>query len=109
MNGAFVRSLRSREIDVLTALDADMIQRPDEDHLRFATGQDRVLYSFNLADFYRIHERWLLESHGHAGLILAQQQRYAIGDQMRRLIRIAGSRSAESMRDRLEFLSHWGT
>jgi hypothetical protein len=39
----------ARGIDVQTALEAAMIERADEDHLAFATAQDRVLCSFSVA------------------------------------------------------------
>lgn len=50
MDGDLVRGLRSRGIDLVTAKDAAMIRRPDEEHLAFATAQSRVLYSFNILD-----------------------------------------------------------
>jgi hypothetical protein len=33
MNKGLVQALRARGIDVITALEADMIERPDEEHL----------------------------------------------------------------------------
>jgi len=85
MDQRLARTLRARGLDVQTALDADMIERPDEDHLAHAAEHDRVLYSFNVGDFYRLHTRFLEQGRGHAGVVLAQQQRYAVGEQMRRL------------------------
>ena len=38
---------------VLTASDAGMINKQDEDHLRWATREGRVLCSFNIADCTR--------------------------------------------------------
>jgi len=43
----------------------------------------------------------------HAGVVLAQQQRYAVGEQMRRLLALMASQTAEEMRNRVEFLSAW--
>jgi hypothetical protein len=43
----------------------------------------------------------------HAGIILAVQQRYSVGEQMRRLLRLIDTLTAEEMRDRIEFLSAW--
>jgi len=37
MDGDLIRGLRSRGVDVLTAADADMIRRKDEEHLSLAT------------------------------------------------------------------------
>ncbi len=48
MRHALVRALRARGVDVVTALDEEMIEREDEEHLDYATGQGRVLYSFNV-------------------------------------------------------------
>ena len=43
----------------------------------------------------------------HAGIVLAVQQRYSVGEQMRRLLRLISSLTAEEMRSRIEFLSAW--
>jgi Domain of unknown function (DUF5615) len=48
MRQALVQALRARGVDVITALEADMIERADEEHLDYATAQGRVLYSFNI-------------------------------------------------------------
>ncbi len=102
-----VRGLRSRAIDVLTAADAGMIRRKDEDHLSLATVQGRALYSFNVADFHEIHTDWMATGRVHCGIILAQQKRYSIGQQIRRLARLVGSLTEEAMKNREEFLSRW--
>lgn len=103
MDKALVSALRARGVDVLTAHDADMIERQDEDHLTYATGRGRVLYSFNVADYCRLQA----QGQPHAGLILAQQQRYSVGEQMRRLLRVVGAKPAEEMVNRIEFLGAW--
>jgi hypothetical protein len=52
---ALVTALRARGIDVQTALEAAMIERTDENHLVCAPVAGRVLCSFNVGDFYRLH------------------------------------------------------
>ena len=84
-----------------------MIRRKDEDHLSLATVQGRVLYSFNVADFHEIHTVWMATGRVHCGIILAQQKRYSIGEQIRRLIRLIGSLTDQAMKNREEFLSRW--
>lgn len=108
MRRALVRALRTRNVDAVTALDMGMIEQADEDHLAAATAQRRVLYSFNLADFYRLHRAWLAAGKSHSGMVLAQQQRYSVGEQMRRLLKLIASKSAEDMQNQAEFLSYWG-
>ena len=107
MDGDLVRGLQSRGIDVLTATAAGMIRRKDEEHLNLATAQGRALYSFNVRDFHEIHTRWTMTGRSHAGIILAQQKRYSTGEQIRRLVRLIGSRTAEAMNNREEFLARW--
>jgi hypothetical protein len=108
MDRSLVRALRTRGVDVTTALDEGMIERSDREHLDYATGQGRVLYSFNRRDFYRLHTLYLGQGKTHAGIILAHQQHYSVGEQMRRLLRLIATRSAEDMRDKVEFLGAWG-
>ncbi len=107
MDGDVVRGLRSRGVDVLTATDAGMVAREDEDHLAFATRENRVLYSFNVADYHEIHTTWIALGRDHAGLILSHQNRYSVGEQIRRILRLIGSLSAEAMRSRVEFVGRW--
>lgn len=105
MRGALVRALRAHGVDVVTALEAGMIERPDEAHLEFATREGRILYSFNVRDFHRLHQEHIARGQSHAGIILAQQQRYSVAEQMRRLLKLVSARSAEEMKNRVEFLS----
>jgi hypothetical protein len=108
MQHALVEAPRLRRIDVLTALEADRIERPDAEHLEFAATEGRVLYSFNVGDFCRLHGEFLSQEKRHAGIVLARQQQYAVGEQMHRLLKLIATRSAEEMENQLEFLSAWG-
>lgn len=107
MDQDLVQALRIRGIDVTTALEQDMIEQPDESHLAFAIAQGLVLYSFNIGDFYQLHTHYLSSGKNHAGIILSPQQRYTVGEQMRRLLRLSATLSAQDMQNRLEFLSNW--
>ncbi len=75
--------------------------------MEFAAAQTRVIYSYNVGNFCRLHAQWLTESKSHAGIILAKQKQFSVGAQMRRLVRIVNALSAEEMENRLEFLSGW--
>jgi hypothetical protein len=108
MQSPLVIGLQARGVDVLTALDAGMIEHSDEGHLEYATKQGRVLYSFNVRDFYRLHQEYLAGGKSHAGIILALQQRYSAGEQMRRLLKLIATKSAGEMKNQVEFLSAWG-
>jgi len=107
MQRAVVRGLRARGVDAITANVAGIAGATDEEQLEFARNDGRVLFSFNSSDFQRIHTQYLSRGETHAGIILASQQQYSIGERIRRLLRLVATRSAEEMRDCLEFLSDW--
>jgi len=107
MDSDLIHALRIRGVDVTSALEQRMVRWPDADHLEFATSQGRVLYSFNVGDFQQLHSEYMTQGKHHSGIILCQQQRYSLGEQMRRLLNIVGRVSAEEMRDSLIFLSAW--
>ena len=107
MDRALVRALRARGVDVPTALEEGMIKRDDTEHLDYATAQGRVLYTCNVADFCRLHTNSLAHGSSHTGMILAPQQRYSVGEQMRRLLKIIHTKSAEEIRNEVAFLQAW--
>ena len=107
MDDDLVQALRLRGADVQTALEAGLVGRPDEEHLAYAAEEGRVLYTFNVGDFMHLHGEYMSASRSHAGIVFGDQQRFSVGEQMRRLLRILALRSAEEMRDGYEFLSAW--
>ena len=108
MQHGLVIALRARRIDIVTAAEAGMINKSDEDHLERAAAEGRVLYSFNIADYYALHFSWLARGRTHAGIVLAPQQRYSVGEQLRRLLDMLNKRTAVEMQSRIEHLSVWG-
>jgi hypothetical protein len=108
MDGELIAGLRLNGLDVQSAHEAGLIETPDEVHLDFASGVGRALYTFNQADFPRIHGEWFAAGRTHAGIVVGAQQRYSVGEQIRRLIRIVTSLTAEQMVNRIEFLGSWG-
>ena len=103
-----IAAIRLRGADALGVADAAMRGRSDEDQLKWAASHGRVLYSFNRGDSCRIHSELMRAGQNHAGIILALQQQYSIGEQMRRLLHLLNTVAAENMVDRIEFLSAWG-
>lgn len=55
----------------------------------------------------RLHRIDLAEGEPHAGMNLARQQRYSVGEQMRRFLELIVPWSAEKMENRNECLSAW--
>jgi hypothetical protein len=108
MDSDLVAALRSRGVTVITAQDAGLTEKPDGEQLAFATTHECVLYTFNVSDFYRLHSQWIGAGREHAGMILAPQQRFSVGEQLRRILRLRAAMTAASMRNKAEFLGSWG-
>ena len=107
MDEDFVRALRSRNADVLTVADVGMLNKSDEEQLDWAKQNNRVIFSFNIRDFYRLHTATIEQGLSHSGIILAPQQRYGIGDLMRGVLKLINTKSSKEMQGQLEFLSNW--
>ncbi|MDQ3457889.1 MAG: DUF5615 family PIN-like protein [Deinococcota bacterium] len=104
MARALVTGLRARGVDVTTVLDEGMTGQDDVAQLEYAAERGRVLYTFNVGHFCRLHAEVLAQSRSHAGIIVVYRQRYAVGEQLRRLLALVNLRSAEEMRGCLHFI-----
>ena len=94
-----IQALNLRGVGVIGAWAAGMCERNDEEHLLWAVAESRSLYSFNVRDYCRLHAEFLAQGKSHAGIILAKQQHYSVGEQMRRLLKLAQVNSARSWGD----------
>lgn len=65
---ALLRSLRARNIDVITVKETQAEGLLDAEQLRLATQQQRVIYSHNISDFYQLHTEFVAGSENHAEL-----------------------------------------
>ena len=102
-----VQALRNAAIDVTTAAEENKLGFSDEEQLVYATNQGRVIYTFNVKDFCLLHSVFLLNNSNHAGIILGSQQRYSIGQQLRGILRLIATKSADEMINQLEFLGNY--
>jgi hypothetical protein len=102
---SLVSAFRRAGLDVLTVGDLGRQTYSDHDQLIWAAANNRVLYSYNRQDFCRLHSEFLAIGQDHAGIIVLQQQRYSIGQQLKGLLNVRDSWSAEHMINQLLFLS----
>lgn len=94
-------------MDVTSSRERDLLECSDEEQLNWASEHQRAIYTYNAADFCRLHSEFLRQGRHHAGIIIGDQQTASIGEEIKRLIRIREARTAEEMKDALEFLSGW--
>ena len=101
---SLVRALRERGIDVTTALEAGMIGHSDEEQLDHAVREERAIYTLNVGDFARLHQEYLAAGRRHCGIIVIPSQRYDVGRKIRRLVDLVETKSAQEIRNCIEFL-----
>jgi hypothetical protein len=101
---AVVQGLRARGVDLLTTAEADRFGSSDEEQLAFAIAQQRTVYTFDVGDFARLHNDYLDQELDHTGIILIPDQRYSIGEKIKRLAKLIHSVAAEDMVNRIVFL-----
>jgi hypothetical protein len=70
---AVAAGLRRRGFDVLTTVEASRSGAGDDDQLRFAAEQERVIVTFNRGDFARLHSEHLQAGNTHAGIVVSAQ------------------------------------
>ena len=104
MTRILVKALRARGTDVTTVFEEGMTGLNDTEQLEYAYQLGRVLYSFNLSHFYQLHREYLKNGKNHAGIIVVYRQRYTIGEQIKRLLNVINTISAEEMKNNFEFL-----
>lgn len=107
MDDDLVQALRLRGVDVETALEVGMINRPEAEHLAHASAAGRVIHTLNVGDFMQRHGEYMAAGGSHGGITFGNQQRYSVGEQMRRRRRIVAIRPAEALQNSYEFLSAW--
>ena len=101
---AVIAALRARGVDLLTTLEAGRLGSSDADQLVYATQQGRAICTLNASDFSRLHREVLQAGDSHAGIVVIPEQRYSIGEKIRRLAAFVHATTAESLRNHIEFL-----
>ncbi len=101
---AVILQLRARGVDLLTTSEAGRLATSDESQLAFAAENGRAIYTFNVSDFARLHRQFLRSGRGHAGIVVIPEQRYSIGEKIRRLASFVQATTSDEMQNRMEFL-----
>ncbi|MFG6094476.1 hypothetical protein D0962_33050 [Leptolyngbyaceae cyanobacterium CCMR0082] len=65
--------LRSRGLDVLTTVEAEVTGYSDAEQLAFATSLERCILTHNRVDFERLHLEYVQSEREHSGIIVTPQ------------------------------------
>ena len=99
VNNAIADGLRRRKIDVTTTPESGLISSSDEEQLRFARNQGRVIFTQD-SDFLKLHNAGF----EHGGIVYCVKGSRSIGEICRGLILIWEVLEAEEITGKVEFL-----
>jgi predicted nuclease of predicted toxin-antitoxin system len=105
MPNAAATGLRTRGIDVLTAAECGRLTLPDDDHLRFATAERRVVVTHD-EDFLTLAADFLTRGEPFGGIAFCLPTRYQgnVGRLLRALVVLHGRLTADDMLNHVEYL-----
>jgi uncharacterized protein with PIN domain len=95
---AVIAGLRRRGVDVLSCKEANMLSASDEEHLKLANIENRVIFTQD-DDFLKFHAKQIL----HKGIVYAHQ-RTPIGQIIQGLMLISQVLDASEMENHIEFI-----
>lgn len=104
---AIAMALRLRGYDVITVKEASNKGLTDLDQIQYATSEERVLFTHNIADFCKIHSGYINKGYEHNGLIVSRQ--LPIGVIVKALLRLLSSVNYGKIRNNIIWLSDWIT
>ena len=101
---SFVEALKKKKIDVLSTPNAHNRGLSDLEQLVWATANNRVIYTFNVGDYCRLHKMYIETGKEHTGIIAVPRQRYSVGEQVKGLQKLSASFDSEQIKNQLLFL-----
>lgn len=100
---AVVAGLQRRGVMAISARDSGNLGLDDESQLFFAAENKMVIFTHD-DDFLKIAMRWLNASRTHYGVIYVHQDKFGIGEHIRRLKELALLFDPDDFRNHVEFL-----
>ena len=98
-------ALRLRGYDVLTVREAKRKGLSDLDQLKFASAEERTLFTHNIADFLRLHKEFTTKGHEHNGIIVSRQ--LTIGTIVKALLKLLSILTPIQAKNHVLWLSDW--
>jgi len=98
-------ALKAEGIDAISAQEFGRKGLPDEEQLNFADNNGRVIFTYNVGDFVKLHGTFITQGRDHQGIVVSKQ--LSISQALKGFLRLVNTLSANEMANRLEFLSNW--
>ena len=104
---AIAVALRLRGYDVMTVSEAGRKGLTDVGQIKYASSEERTMFTHNIADFCRIHSDVTKRGHEHSGIIVSKQ--LPIGVIIKALLRLLSNLNYENAKNNVIWLSNWIT
>ena len=95
-------ALQLRGFDAVSAHQLGRWGLTDEEQLAYAAAEGRALFSYNAADYLRLHLEWMRLGKQHAGIVISEQ--LPVGETARRLLLFLNRVSADELRNQVYWL-----
>lgn len=96
---AVAMSLRLRGYEVLTVKETGKKGLTDIEQLKYASSQNRVIFTHNIADFNKIHSDFIKKGLDHSGIILSKQ--LPIGVIVKALLKLFANLNYEKVKNNI--------
>jgi len=87
---SLIQALRQRGVDITTVQEQGLRGAADAAQLDVATRLGRVVITTNVRDCTRLHAVYMTAGRHHTGIVAIHQQRYTVGERLRRLLASGG-------------------
>ncbi|HLQ43685.1 MAG TPA: DUF5615 family PIN-like protein [Planctomycetaceae bacterium] len=101
---ALLHALRTRGFDVTSIVELSNESLDDDAVLELAVHTGRVLVTFNVGDFCRLHQEYLSSGSSHSGIIVVPRQQEPVGVLLKKLISVLLATPADQWTNRLVFI-----
>ena len=98
-------ALRLRGYDVITVKEVGKKGLSDLEQLKYAFSENRIIFTFNIADFYKIHSEFIKKDLKHCGIILSKQLPIKII--IKALLKLLSKIESEKIKNNIIWLSDW--
>lgn len=101
---AIAAGLKRRGIDAISARDSGNLGLSDEEQLEYAHNQRAVIFTHD-DDFLRLARLWARHrGRPHSGVIYVHQEKFTVGERIRRLTEVASIFDPGDFLNHIEFL-----
>ncbi len=99
------RILRSRRYDVISAHEAGMLGKSDEEQIEFAHRENRIIVSFNSRHYAPLARKYFFSGKDHAGIVVSKV--IDISEMIRLLINLLENAKAKNLKNYFKWLQEF--